>query len=220
MAISQRPSLNKLIIQAQLNKFYSHPVARVSFGLVLTIIAITFFALFAIRPTLLTMAELIKQIDDRKVIDQKLSQKIAALSTAQAELASKQTDALVLDSSVPSTPRFPELLKQIERAASENSVVIGTLVTQTVPVERDVKTVTTLDLQSIPLTLTVSGSFEGLIGMLATLGNMQRILAIDRIDILPPVEDEALLLNLTISVRAFAFGAPAEPARPAAGGRR
>lgn len=206
MANTQKPSLNRLILQAQLNKFYSHPVARVSFGLILTILAISFFALFAIRPTLQTMADLIKQIDDKRIVDQKLSLKITSLSTAQAELASKGQDALVLDLAVPSSPNFPLLLKQLEKVATENSVVISTLLSQTVPVERDPAQVATTDLESIPITLNVTGSYAGALGMLSELANMQRILVVDRVDLLPPTEKDVNVLNMSLALRAFAFG--------------
>lgn len=206
MANTQRPSLNKLIIQAQLNKFYSHPIARVSVSLILTIITVCFFALVAIKPTLDTMAQLIKQIDDRRTIDQKLSLKITALSTAQSELASKQQAAKILDIAVPSTPDFPLLLKELEKAAVENGVTISTLLTQTVPIERDPTAVTTTDFESIPLTLTVNGSYQGVLGMLKTISNMQRVMVVDRIDILPPTEKDATTLNMSLALRSFAFG--------------
>jgi Tfp pilus assembly protein PilO len=211
MPNQQRPSLNRLLLQTQLNKFYSHPIARVSFGLILTIVSISFFAVFAIRPTLQTMAELIKQIDDRKVVDQKLALKIVSLTTAQSELVTKQQDAVVLDTSVPSSPNFPLLLTQIEKIASENNVTMGTLVTTNVPIERDPKTVTTTDLESIPLTLSVSGDYPGVVGMLNELTHMQRLIVVDRIDLLPPTEQSATTLNMSLSVRAFAFGVSAQP---------
>jgi Tfp pilus assembly protein PilO len=209
MAAVQRPSINKIILQQQLNKFYSHPVARVSFGLILTILAVTFFGLVAIKPTLETMANLIKQIDDRRIVDQKLSLKIAALSAAQTELSSKQQASAILDLAVPSTPTFPQLLKQIEKAAAENNVTIGTLIAQTVPIERDPASVTTTDLESIPINVSVGGDYTGILGMLSALTNMQRILVIDRIDILPPSEKETGVLNMSVSMRAFAFGSQA-----------
>lgn len=203
---TQRPSLNRLLLQAQLNKFYSHPVARVSVGLVLTIITVVFFALVAIQPTLQTMAELIKTIEDKKVVDQKLSAKIATLSIAQAELASKQEAANILDVAIPSTPTFPLLLKQIEKLISEQDVTLTSLTAQGVPIERDPTTVTTTDLQSIPLTLTVSGSYPDLIATLTSLYSLQRILVIDRVDLLPPSDQETQTLNMSVAMRAFAFG--------------
>ena len=38
---------------------------------------------FSIRPTLLTMSDLIKEIQDKENLDKQLSQKIASLSTVQ-----------------------------------------------------------------------------------------------------------------------------------------
>lgn len=202
----QKPSLNKIIIQAQLNKFYSHPVARVSFGLILTIVTIVFFALVAIKPTLETMAELIRSIDDKKIVDQKLSLKIAALSSAQAELASKQDAAKIIDVAVPSTPQFTLLLKEVEKLVSVHGVSMTSLVAQSVPTERDPSKVLTADFQSIPLTLTMSGSYEDLTSTLRDLYSLQRILVIDRIDILPPSDQDTKSLTMTVAVRAFAFG--------------
>lgn len=194
------------MLQAQLNKFYSHPVARVSFALVLTVLATLFFALVAIRPTLQTMAELIKQIEDRKQVDQKLSQKIATLSSAQAELAAKQADATALDKAVPSTPSFTLLLKEIEKLTSESNVVLVSLIVQSVPTERDPATVMTTEAESIPLILTFSGSYDNLLQMLHGLTSMQRVLVVDRLDVLPPTDKDTGTLNMSIALRAFAFG--------------
>ncbi len=202
----QRPTLQKIMIQAQLNKFYSHPVARVSMGLVLTILTVVFFALVAIKPTLQTMAELIRTIDDRKIVDQKLSQKIAALSSAQAELASKQQAAQILDVAIPSTPTFTLLLKEVEKLISEQNVTLVSLIAQSVPTERDPKTSSISDLQSIPLTLTVTGSYENLIATLKSLYTLQRVLVVDRVDILPPSDQDTTTLNMSVALRAFAFG--------------
>lgn len=212
----QRPTLNKIIIQAQLNKFYSHPVARVSLGLVLTIITVIFFALVAIRPTLQTMAELIKSIDDKKIVDQKLSAKIAALSSAQAELASKQDAAGILDVAVPSTPTFTNLLKQIEKLISLHSVALTSMTVQSVPTERDPATVLTTEYQSIPLTLTATGSYDNLIATLHDLYSLQRILAVDRVDLLPPSDQDTSSLTMTVALRAFAFGIDPASAKKAA----
>ena len=203
---TQRPSLNKLILQAQLNKFYSHPIARVSLGLILTILTLVFFALVAIRPTLQTMAELIRTIDDKKIIDQKLSLKIAALSSAQAELATKAEAANILDVAVPSTPTFSLLLKEVEKLISEHDVTLISLIAQSVPIERDPTTVATTDLQSIPLTITLNGSYTNLLETLRQMYSLQRILVIDRVDMLPPSDQDTETLNMSVAARAFAFG--------------
>jgi hypothetical protein len=49
-----------------LNAFYQKPVAKVSLELFLSVGTIIFFAMFAIRPTLLTMSDLVKEIEDKR----------------------------------------------------------------------------------------------------------------------------------------------------------
>jgi len=81
-----------------LDRFYHNPVAMVSFELFLSIAAILFFAVFAIRPTLLTMSDLIKEIEDKRKLDSQMEQKVAALSSAQESFLAVQDRIAVLGS--------------------------------------------------------------------------------------------------------------------------
>ena len=58
-----------------LSRFYQKKQTRVYTGLVLTILTTIFFLIFAIRPTLITIAGLIKKIEDQKIIVEKLDKK-------------------------------------------------------------------------------------------------------------------------------------------------
>lgn len=217
MAI-QRPSLSKTLIQMELNRFYEKPVARVSAALIFSIVCIAFFGTFAIRPTLQTMAQLIKQIDEKKDIDQKLTQKIAALTTAQRELSQKQSQFALLDIAIPPSPQFTELLTVVEKAAAEQSVVFTSATIQKVPTEREQDfglTQTDVNLESLPFILTFTGSYERLTSMLRELGNLQRILIVDHFDIIPTSEGTSDELSMSVSVRAFAFaGKNTVPTKP------
>ncbi len=104
--------------------FYQRPVAKVSLELFFSIGAVLFFAVFAIRPTLLTMSDLIKELEDKRNLDQQLSQKIAALSTAQASFLGAQNRLVVLDEAIPTSPQFIYSLKLLEKVASDNRLVI------------------------------------------------------------------------------------------------
>lgn len=198
------------MIQMELNRFYEKPVARVSAALVFSIVCVGFFGAFAIRPTLQTMAELIKQIDEKKDIDQKLTQKIAALTTAQRELSQKQSQFALLDIAIPASPQFTQLLTVVEKVAVEQGVVFTSASIQKVPVEREQPLLpnqkqTNVNLESLPFTLTFTGSYEQLTGMLRELGNLQRILVVDRYDIIPTSEGSSDVLTMSVSLRAFAF---------------
>jgi Tfp pilus assembly protein PilO len=193
-----------MMLQAELTKFYNHPVAQISAGLIMTILAVAFFAFIAIKPTLETMAELIKEIDEKRTVDQKLSLKITALSSAQAELASKGEKAKVIDEAVPSTPEFTRLLKMVERLTAERNVIFTSMIVPTIPIERDPLKKGT-EVESIPLSVNFSGTYSDLYALLNDMQTMRRTLIIDRVDIVPSTDKENTNLNLSVSVRAFAF---------------
>jgi Tfp pilus assembly protein PilO len=205
----QRPSLQKLLLQVKLNKFYAKPVARVSLGLVLSILTILFFAIVAIKPTLDTMAELIKQIEEKQQIDRKLSLKITALASAQTELATKEAPSAILDKAIPSTPDFNILLSMIEKIGSERGITFNSLLVTTVPKERSATisatTLTANNIESIPVSLSINGTYSQLFTALQDLQNLQRLVTIDRVEIVPPANSDDTNLNMTISLRAFAL---------------
>ena len=76
--MTKRQQLTNTLVE-----FYNQPIAKVSLELFLSIVAVIFFAIFAIRPTLLTMSDLIKELQEKEVLNEKLSQKTAALSSVQ-----------------------------------------------------------------------------------------------------------------------------------------
>ncbi len=111
-------------ISSALNHFYQNPVAKVSIELLLTVGLVLFLGIFAIRPTLITMSDLVKEIDDKTKLDQQLGQKIAALSQAQSEYLSVENRLSVLEEAIPNNPDVVRDLKLIEKMASEASIVI------------------------------------------------------------------------------------------------
>src|SRR6185369_11396375 len=134
-ATSRRSQLTTTLLQ-----FYDKPIAKVSLELFFTITAVIVFALFAIRPTLQTMGTLIKELDDKKALNLKLAQKVAALSTAQTQYEAVKERIPILDEALPSTPQFEDALLIIEKLASESQLTIVNLQAKEVPKEPDPNT--------------------------------------------------------------------------------
>ncbi len=88
------------VIREQLEKFYEKPVTRVSFELVLSLVGVMFFALFALRPTLNTMSSLLNEIEEKEEVDVALSRKISALATAQNEFITFGDRFSILDETI------------------------------------------------------------------------------------------------------------------------
>lgn len=122
-------------IQNALLDFYRNPVAMVSLELIFSILAVVFFAIFAVKPTLQTMSELIKEIEDKRALDEQLEQKIASLNTAQAQYQQFSSQLYLLDEAIPKTANLVEGLKIVEKIASANDLVIQGISISAVPDE-------------------------------------------------------------------------------------
>lgn len=190
-----------------LSRFYQNPVAKVSLELFLSVATIIFFALFAIKPTLLTMSDLVKEIEDKKSLDKKLSQKVAALSTAQATYVGLQSRIGVLDDALPTGPHLIETLKIIEKIASEQGLVISTIGVSVVPDEIESKTKFS-DLKRVPLVLKigVEGDYLAIRDFVGELQLSRRSLITETIYFNLEEIRDVRKLKATISVTASYFG--------------
>jgi Tfp pilus assembly protein PilO len=207
-------------ISKTLRQFYDQPIAQVSLELFFSIIAVIFFALFAIRPTLITMADLVKEIQDKKDLNQKLSQKVAALSSVQGEYLGLQDRLKVLDEAIPSSPRFDEAVSIIEKIASENHLTIISLEAKEIPKEE----VQNLPLEnqsrlSKPLTVSVIGDYPSIRQFIDSIRSTRREISVD--SILFNLSDERgkkiLRANITLSIHYFGLdNAQAQKAAAAA----
>lgn len=90
----------------------------------LSLVTISIFAIFALRPTLVTIAELIREIEAKEETLAKMDEKLDDLNSAQALYDKELSKILLLDSSVPSEP-IPELfVRQISGLSGKNNVLI------------------------------------------------------------------------------------------------
>lgn len=165
-----------------LRDFYAKPVAKVSSELIFSIVAVIFFAAFAIRPTLLTMSNLIKEISDKEELSEKLGQKIAALSTVQREYLETQDRLAVLDTALPSSPQLDMALLLIEKVASENNIAITAVEAKEVP-KQDPETVTFNQKTRLskPLTVTVTGNYPDIAKFVEGIRNLQREMVVESV---------------------------------------
>lgn len=192
-----------------LQQFYQRPVAKVSFELFLSISAVIFFATFAIRPTLLTMSDLIKEIDDKKKLETQLSQKIAALSTVQPLYLQLQDQLVILDEAIPSTPQLIYSLKVIEKVASDLNLVITNINVAEVPKEAAAdETISLKSFERIdtPLVITLTGDYASIRQFIENLRDYRRSLIVDNIIFTTQELRHSRKLETRITINAPYFG--------------
>ena len=197
--------------QRQLSKtllnFYNQPVARVSVELFLTIGTVLFFAVFAIRPTLLTMSDLIKELEEKRELDTKLSEKIASLSTAQTQFIQLEPRLVSLDEAIPLQPQFYEAITMIEKSASDNQLVIDSLSLQTIPPESPADQPLTLQKkQFLSFQVSLEGGYEEIKAFINQLQTWRRLFTVENIVFSVEEERETRKLQANLTIYAYYYG--------------
>lgn len=187
--------------------FYNQPVARVSLELFLTIGTVLFFALFAIRPTLLTMSDLIKELEEKRQLDTQLSEKIASLSSAQAQYLQLEPRLGVLDEAIPLQPQFYETLVMVEKSASDNNIVIMSMTLQTIPPEApSTQPLTLQKKQFLSFSVTVEGSYEEIKDFVNQLQSWRRLFTVENIIFTVREERSQRKLEANMTIYAYYYG--------------
>lgn len=211
------PSKKQRQLLFTLQKFYQKPVAKVSLELFLSIFTILFFAIFAIRPTLLTMSDLIKEIDDKEKIDQDLSKKIAALSTVQPLYLQLSDQLIALDEVIPNQPQLISSLKVIEKTASDLGLVIDNMAVSEIPPistqQEEEITPDSMTRIDIPIVINVSGDYPTIRQFTQDLRDYRRSFIVDTIIFNTKKLQGSTKLEARITLSAPYFGADSATAQ-------
>jgi len=168
-------------LKGTLLSFYNNPVARVSLEVFLSLGLVIFLGLFAVQPTLVTMSNLIQEIAEKRELSQQLTQKVAALSTAQSELAALEPQLVLLEEAVPSEPDVVKTLKILEKLATENQVIITSASVPQVP-GPSASVSAALTQQALPIQIVVTGDYPAIRQYAESILNSRRLLHIETVN--------------------------------------
>lgn len=210
MSLSQRtaPSFDTQQATKLLLAFYHKPVAQVSTELFLTIGAVLFFALFAIRPTILTMTELVKEIEDKKETSEALSRKVTVLQTVQGEYFALQDQLYLLDEVIPIEPDPERYLRIIEKVASDNRISISSMQVNEIPLEPEESVAFT---RKSPvegqINLSLTGEYQAIRQFLQTLSEVRPLISLDSISFFKSTtEVDTNTISVSIQLRYHYYG--------------
>jgi Tfp pilus assembly protein PilO len=179
-----------------LPRFYQNKKARVYTGIILSMVTIIFFVIFAIKPTLVTITQLFKQRRDQQTVVDTLGKKITSLSQAQNEYLAVESDLPIIDQALPQEPQATLLVKQIETLAHQSNVTIGRLRLSEVSLERTGSPKT--EKQSLAFSFSAFGDYANLKNFLTSLFNLRRIVLVEGFSFQKGLsENGKLSLNLT-----------------------
>lgn len=165
----------------------------------LTLIALSIFGLFAINPTLSTIAQLQREFVDSKDVDEKLRQKIINLGQLQTQFATLTPDLPFVYAAVPESPRPAQLVAQVQTIAQQSNVNLVRI--QTFQADLLQKTQSNKT-PSYVFALTAEGNPENVNNFMKNLVNFDRLLTIDNL-ILSTGPDGSGLLEFNMRGRAY-----------------
>lgn len=200
-------------ITTMLNHFYANPVAKASMELFLTVGLVLFLGSFAIRPTIVTMSDLIKEIETKTKLDTSLTKKLAALQTAQTQYLIIQEQIPILDSAIPEQPEIILSTKLIEKIAADSKVVIKNLSVNELPDDtKDTVEFSQKSKQNLGITLNITGDYIAIREFSETLRSSRKSLIVESI-VFSLEEDRGnkkLSANFTIAAPYFGIDSAKE----------
>lgn len=149
------------------------PAAKLSIGLFLTLITICFFALFAIKPTVITISKLVKELQDGQQVNQVLERKITSLNQAQKNLVLMKNYLPLVDLTLPQKMDFNRFILELNYLILNHNLVLANFSCNnfnlTIPKEE----------QSIlTFKIAVAGKFTDINQFLKDLTNLDRLVKI------------------------------------------
>lgn len=184
-----------------IGQFYKKKKVRVYTEIVLSLLTVSFFLVFAIKPTLTTIAGLVKTIEDQKLVSKTLAEKINALGLAQTEYNLVTNDIYLIDEALPKDSQISLLVKQLEVLARRSEITIETIRFDQVYL-KGISSSTKETVPSVNFSFAASGEYQNLKLFLKSLSSLRRIIQVESFAF-KTGKAESLLLTLSLNGKAY-----------------
>ncbi|MBI2617444.1 type 4a pilus biogenesis protein PilO [Candidatus Gottesmanbacteria bacterium] len=171
--------------------------------LTLTLLSLSFFGIFAVRPTLITAVSLFRSVSDLKQLNTEYEQKIGDIIRAQAEYEKILNDIPVINGSLPQNPAFSQVAGNIEKFASREGFTITQLQIDNVPISTPSST---NRISEFGFRVIGTGDYQTVMAFFSHLLNWRRIVSINSFDMTP--EGSTNSGTLRLSLRALTYYEP------------
>lgn len=175
--------------------------------IILSLFTISFFGMFAIKPTLTTITELRRQIDDSKQLDGALQNKINQVIAAQEEYQLIKDFVPAINSALPNRPELASVLSDVENLAADYDATISAIQVNSITYIPQSSQSATLnktvaeDEQPILIDMTIKldGTYKQISAFLQKLLTMRRTVTAQTMELSPDSEQASLNLVLKIN---------------------
>lgn len=167
---------------------------------ILSLLSLSFFGVFAIKPTLTTAVSLNRDIQDLKVLNAQYEEKITSIIKAQSAYEQIRDDIPLFYATLPKTPLSTKVLIEEEKIATSSNVIIEQIQIDSIPISK-LENQTTL--QEFNLTMVVTGDYIDTYNFINHLLKSQRIVSIDELNLEQQGSTTGGKLNVSLKGKSF-----------------
>lgn len=173
------------------------PIIRTYGSVIFSLLTMTVFILFAVKPTIETILILQKKLADAEQIVNKINLKAVSLSQARENYRNLSSDIKNrIQSIIPDSANLKSVIQTLEQSAKTNEASISALQIQPLTLETKESNVLG-SLAEVSFTFNVEGSYQNLIGLLQDLKRSSRLISVDRLTFNKTGEEKVLILSIS-----------------------
>lgn len=168
---------------------------------IFSVITITLLVIFAIRPTISTISNLQKDIDNHQKVLEAMNKKAQDLTEANKNYNKISKDSLdKINTAVPTQAEISTLVRSLEQALPRQSSASAVQIQPVTLVDISKDPTTKAVLDTVKFTYNFEGNFDELLNILKNLSKSDRLITIDSISL---SKQEAGSLIISINGKAY-----------------
>jgi len=164
---------------------------------IITILATTFFLIFAIRPAVVTISGLVGEIKEKEELSEQMQTKINSVIQAQDEFAYVQGKRALLESFLPSDFAISQGIVQVAGATTDSGLDVNNINIS----EVDNMVNPSQDLSGLEFNLSASGQYSQIEEMIKSVNLVRRWIEVENYNIAVVDEKEAEKGQLRMGLR-------------------
>ncbi len=198
LTVFSHPLVNKAY--KKITPFMESKKTASYFSLTLSLFTLSFFGLFAVRPTLITAISLTKQVSDLRILYLNYENKIGSLIRAQGEYEQIRNDVHLIDETLPENPAFSKLAKTVEKFAKQENFIINQFQIDPLPISM---TQPKGKLYEYGFTLVGNGKYSSISSFLNHIVNWKRIVNIKSLEFAQTGGTSSATLRLSLKATTY-----------------
>ena len=181
----------------QVYKLYQQrPDLKAYLEILLSLVAISIFAVFAIRPTLVTIGKLINEIREKQKTSMHLDKKIEDTAKAKELYKTFQNQISLLNQAVPGSPEVESFVLQFEGSSIKYSVLPDSYGIESVTIKED-NPAASVNTQFLVYKVNSKAGYENIVEFLEYLEKYRRPFGINIVNLTPITNEEAIEIAVT-----------------------